>query len=120
MLRAYGRAYAVGAMAIRADNVTVVRDAAHSQRHQHDGPSELCNGFAPCMRSRRLFDCGVFTVEAERRMVVSELVGRSEEAEDALLRFRRNAMKQPVHAEDAPCDAVLAWHRREVFRGRGR
>lgn len=118
VLRAYERACAVCAMAIRFDDTTVALDAAHIHWHTHGGADEVWNGIALCVLHHRLFDRGVFTLDEGLRVMVSELVERSRGAEEALLRFQGVGVRRPEAVGERPAEEVVGWHRREVFRGR--
>jgi putative restriction endonuclease len=79
---------------LRVGAATIGLDAAHIRWHQAGGPDEERNGLALCTLHHKVFDLGVFAIEPDRTLLVSDQVRGGQER--------------------------LAWHRREVFKGRPR
>jgi len=67
-----------------------------------------------------LFDRGVFSLSEGLAVTVSERAHGSSGLEEALLRFHRAPIRDPVNPEYRLGEAYLDWHRREVFHGPGR
>ncbi len=120
VLAAYEYRCAVCGLDLRIGNVTVAVEAAHIRWHQAGGPDEEPNGLALCTLHHKLFDLGGFTVEPERRVVISDAVTGASRFEEVLLRHHGRPIGRTVQPEHAPAPVHLAWHRREVFKGRGR
>ena len=103
------------------DGLTVGLEAAHVRWWALGGPDDTGNGLCLCSIHHRLFDRGVLGLTEDRAVTVStRFVGRSAGADQLVhaLAGRRAHDPQPGYAPVEP-DHV-AWHRREVFRGRPR
>lgn len=116
VLNAYRRRCACCGFSLRVGDGLVAVDAAHIRWHTHEGPDEVRNGLALCALHHRLFDYGVLTVDLSRRIRVAESVNG--EYADALLRLDRQDLALPHASGEAPDDAFLKWHHRNVFKGR--
>jgi putative restriction endonuclease len=67
-----------------------------------------------------MFDLGAFTIDEKSRILVSELVHGSGQFQEVLLRHHGRPIASPSRSEYSPHAEFLAWHYREVFRGRPR
>jgi putative restriction endonuclease len=92
--------------------------------HRAGGPDAVSNGLALCALHHRLIDRGVFTVRAatahERLVQVSDDAHGGEGFERWVLAFHDRPVAEPVYPDDRVAEPSLAWHHREVFRGRER
>jgi putative restriction endonuclease len=120
VLVAYEYRCAVCALDLRIGNVTVGLDAAHIQWHQAGGPDLEVNGIALCTLHHKIFDLGGFTIHMDHRLIVSEHVHWAGQFEEMLMRYHGKQVNPPPRLEQLPGAQYLAWHRREVFKGRAR
>lgn len=116
VLRAYRRRCAVCSFDARLGDALVGVEAAHIRWHQAGGPPRVSNGLVLCSLHHKLFDRGAFTVDHDRRVVVSEELSGSAVTEAWMTRFHGAAIHSPSASAQRPDPAFLAWHRREVFR----
>lgn len=72
ILRAYGYSCAVCGFNVRLAHTLVGVEAAHIKWHQAGGPDLEENGIALCSLHHKLFDRGVFTINNDRRLIVSQ------------------------------------------------
>jgi putative restriction endonuclease len=103
------------------DGLTVGLEAAHVRWWALGGPDDTGNGLCLCSIHHRLFDRGVLGLTEDRAVTVStRFVGRSASTGHVVhaLAGRRAHDPQPGYAPVAADH--IAWHRREVFRGRPR
>lgn len=120
VLVAYEYKCAVCNLDMRIGSVTVGIEAAHIKWHQAGGPDTISNGLALCSLHHKLLDLGAFTILEDLRLVVSEHVHGGEGFESALLFYHGKKIRSPQNPETAPAINHLAWHRREVFKEKGR
>jgi putative restriction endonuclease len=119
VLLAYAFRCAVCDFHLQIDHAPLGLDAAHIRWKQLMGPDLVNNGLSLCTLHHRLFDRGAFTVNEERRVLVSgQVVGDS--LKDALMRFHGSPVQEPREPEFLAGSEHLAWHGREVFRGPAR
>jgi putative restriction endonuclease len=119
VLLAYAFRCAVCDFHLQMDQAPLGLDAAHIKWKQVKGPDSVSNGLSLCTLHHRLFDRGAFTVNVERRVLVSgHVVGSS--LEDSLMRFHGQSVQEPREPEFLAGPEYLAWHGREVFRGPAR
>lgn len=116
VLRAYRRRCAVCSFDARLGDALVGLEAAHIQWHQAGGPPRVTNGLALCSLHHKLFDRGVFTLDDDRRVVVSEELSGSAATEAWMIRFHGQPIVGPSAPGQRADPAFLAWHRWEVFR----
>lgn len=119
VLLAYEFRCALCGFDLQMNHAPVGLDAAHIRWKQADGPDAESNGLALCTLHHRLFDRGAFTVNEERRAMVSQLVvGRG--LEPWLMAYHGKEIRQPQEESQNPAPEHLAWHLREVFRSPSR
>jgi hypothetical protein len=68
----------------------------------------------------KLFDRGVFTIQKELKVEVSEDANGTRGFDEWLLAFNGKAIKQPQRPSYSPNEDFLRWHDREAFRGPAR
>lgn len=95
--------------------MSVGLEAAHIRWHQAGGPDLETNGLALCSTHHRTFDLGVFTIDPNDGLLVSEQVTGSPELAHVLLKHHGRPVRAPQHAAHRPDPGFLAWHRRQVF-----
>ncbi|AST91085.1 restriction endonuclease [Sutcliffiella cohnii] len=117
ILRAYGYSCAVCGFNVRLAHTLVGVEAAHIKWHQAGGPDVEENGIALCSLHHKLFDRGVFTINNERRMIVSQDAHGSQGFEEWLMRFHGNEIGEPIETIYQPSQSYIHWHVKEVFKG---
>ncbi|MBD3278794.1 MAG: restriction endonuclease [Candidatus Aegiribacteria sp.] len=120
ILKAYEYSCAVCGYSIRMGNNPVGLEAAHIKWHQAGGPDEECNGLALCSLHHSLFDRGAFSLDSERKLLVSENAHGDRGFEEWLMRYHGNRIKSPQRSSYYPDRDYTEWHISEVFRGRPR
>ena len=120
VLRAYGFRCAVCGFDVRLGSKPVGIEAAHVKWHQAGGPDIESNGLALCSLHHKLFDRGVFTLNDDRVLVVSENATGTTGFEDWLMQFHGKPVSSPVRSSYSPRTEYTSWHIREVFRGKAR
>ncbi len=120
VLTAYEYRCAVCGFDVRLGTVSIALDAAHIRWHQANGPDEERNGLALCVLHHKVFDLGVFTVNAEGVLLVSEQANGTAGFGELLLRHHGTRVRPPQRPEWNPDPAFLGWHRQEVFKGAAR
>jgi putative restriction endonuclease len=120
VLTAYEYRCAVCGFDVRLGQVAIALDAAHIRWHQAGGPGREDNGLALCVLHHKLFDLGAFTVTAEGVLLVSDQAHGTTGFQEVLLKHHGRAVLAPQRPEWCPEPAFLAWHAREVFKGKAR
>jgi len=117
VVAAYEHRCAVCAFEVRLEDRAIAIEAAHIRWHQAAGPDEVSNGLCLCPTHHVCFDRGAWTLDDDRRVVVSD---RCRDEHSVLLRFHGRPIRPPVQPRDRPAPDHAAWHRAEVFRGDAR
>lgn len=120
ILRAYGYSCAVCGFNIRMAHQLVGVEAAHIKWHQAGGPDIESNGLALCSMHHKLFDHGVFTINNDRRFIVSQNANGSNGLNEWLMQFHGKEVRGPIQDIYVPNEDFLHWHVKEVFKGDGR
>ena len=116
VLTAYGCACAVCGVGVRVGDALVGVEAAHVRWHAQQGPDTVANGLCLCSLHHKLFDRGAFTLSPDaKRVWVSDLVNGAK-AKRTLVRFHDRELRSKTR----PSPEFVAWHHREVFKGRPR
>src|SRR5690606_34370718 len=95
-------------------------EAAHIKWHQAGGPDIEENGIALCSLHHKLFDRGVFTLNSERKFLVSEYANGGEGFDEWVMKYHGQFIRHPVSQNYNPNNVFLDWHVREVFKGPSR
>ena len=117
ILRAYGYSCAVCGFNVRLAHTLVGVEAAHIKWHQAGGPDVEENGIALCSLHHKLFDRGVFTINNDRRMIVSQDANGTNGFDEWLMRYHGNEIINPIETSYYPNDTFINWHVKEVFKG---
>lgn len=120
ILRAYGYSYAVCGFNVRLVHALVGVEAAHIKWHQAGGPNVEENGIALCSLHHQLFDRGVFTINSDHRMIVSQDAHGTNGFDEWLMRYHGNEIMNPIEESYYPKDDFIYWHVKEVFKGPAR
>lgn len=115
VLSAYGSRCALCEYSGELYGKPIAIEAAHIMWHEANGPAIIQNGIALCSLHHKLFDSGVFTLESNLEVVVSEpFQGNGVDA--ALRRFHGTKLRAPPKETDLiPSAEYLEWHRTQVF-----
>ncbi len=119
VLLAYEFRCALCGFDLQMNHAPIGLDAAHIRWKQADGPDAESNGLALCTLHHRLFDRGAFTVNEERRALVSHLVVGSA-LQPWLMAYHGKEVRRPQEEFQNPAPEHLDWHGREVFRSPAR
>lgn len=68
----------------------------------------------------KLFDRGVFTIDQELKLLVSEDAYGNNGFDEWLMRFHGKEIATPIRPQYKPHDDFILWNVREVFKGAGR
>jgi putative restriction endonuclease len=117
ILKAYEYRCAVCGFSVRLGNASVGLEAAHIKWHQAGGPDEECNGLALCSLHHSLFDRGVFSIDYDRKLIVSENAYGNKGFDEWLMRFHGNEIQPPQRSSYLPNGDFTQWHINEVFKG---
>ena len=120
ILKAYEYRCAVCGFSVRLGNASVGLEAAHIKWHQAGGPDEECNGLALCSLHHSLFDRGAFSLDNERKLIVSENAHGNIGFDEWLMRFHGNEIQPPQRSSYMPRNDFTQWHINEVFKGNPR
>ena len=120
VLDAYGHRCAVCGfdLAIGANRIGL--EGAHVRWVQADGPDVIPNGLGLCVLHHRLFDLGIWRLDPDLRLYVSDRLNGTSAPAQRMLALHGQQIAAPVHREQFPDPAYLAWHHREVFKGNDR
>ena len=113
VLEAYGRQCAV-----TGDRVIHVLEASHIRPFAVGGPHAVPNGLLLRSDLHTLYDRGYLTVTPDYRVEVSTFLRDEFDNGHEYLALSGSGIQLPDRADDQPDSLLLAWHRREVFRGR--
>lgn len=117
ILRAYGYSCAICGFNVRLSYTLVGVEAAHIKWHQAGGPDIEENGLALCSMHHKLFDRGVFTINNENKMIVSQEAHGTHGFEEWLMRFHGSRIRKPIETGYEPNLEYVKWHIKEVFKG---
>lgn len=120
ILRAYEYQCCVCGFNVRLGNSLVAVEAAHIKWHQYKGPDTEENGIALCSMHHKLFDRGVFTIDRELKMLVSEDAYGNNGFDEWLMKYHGKVIAKPIRPQYKPLEDFVLWHVREVFKGVGR
>lgn len=120
ILMAYEYRCAVCGFDVRIGNTPIALEAAHIKWHQAGGPDEEPNGLALCSLHHKLFDRGAFSLDNQRRLLVSENAHGSKGFDNWLMQYHGVLIKEPLRNSYKPCGEFTEWHINEVFRGNPR
>jgi putative restriction endonuclease len=120
VLQAYEYRCAVCDFDVRMGAKTLCIEAAHIKWHSAGGPDEVNNGIALCTLHHKLFDLGAFTLDKDRRFLVSEKVVGTDGFDLWLGRFHGDEIAHPVRGVYEPSVDYIAWNHDQVFKSPGR
>jgi putative restriction endonuclease len=92
-------------------------DAAHVRWFTFDGPDDLDNGLALCVLHHKLFDLGALGLDLDLQVLVSgTFTARTTAGRAVYELLGRTLIPRPGTV--TPAAEHIAWHSREVFKGR--
>jgi len=92
-------------------------EAAHIRWFNLGGPDELNNGIALCSLHHKLFDRGALGLDQEYRILVSGIFSARTDAAKRIYDLQSRPLR-PRRGTALPAGEHVAWHDREVFRGK--
>lgn len=117
VLRAYEYRCCICGFDLRIGQTSAGLEAAHIQWHNVGGPDIEQNGLALCALHHKLFDLGVFTVEAvEQRVVFSQHAIGGDRGTTGELRHHGRRILQPQNPTLLPAAQYLHWNSTNVFK----
>ena len=116
VLDAYGHRCAASGFAATLAGVPWGCEAAHVHWHAFDGPDRVDNGLCLEPTLHRLFDAGAWTLDDERRIVVSATFEGNDEAAGRLLARHGAPLAAPVSGRPVALDCIR-WHREPTLGG---
>ena len=119
ILIAYQYNCAVCSSSIQIGDYWPTLEAAHIKWHQANGPDIESNGLALCSTHHKLFDRGSFTLDSRNQLIASEEV-HGNGLDEIILKYHGRVINRPIRNSYIPDSEFTSWHRKEVFRGKGR
>lgn len=104
--------------AVTGDRVIHVLEASHIQPFAVGGPHLVRNGLLLRSDLHTLFDRGYITVTPDHRLAVSLALRDEFDNGQEYLSMAGSDILLPKSAHEHPDPSFLAWHGREIFRGR--
>jgi putative restriction endonuclease len=117
VLAAYDFRCALCGFDLKMGRQSLALEAAHIQWHCYQGPDVVPNGISLCSIHHELFDKGAWTLDAEKKIRVSNRVGGKVGLQECLLRFVGHSLELPNNIASEPRPQYVRWHQREVYRG---
>lgn len=99
----------------QAGGIPVGLEAAHVRWFAMDGPDELDNGLALCMLHHKLFDRGMFGLDDDRAVVVSQRFSARTPTGRAVYELHGRRLV-PRPGTPLPAEGHVSWHRQQVFQ----
>ena len=116
VLLAYGYQCALCGFDLQLGRDVIGIEAAHIKWHMASGPSTTNNGLALCSLHHKLFDRGAFTLDTDRRILLSKHARGGTSTRRWLTKVSGKRLHLPDDPGDRPKDSYVAWHQRQVFR----
>ncbi|HRI17042.1 MAG TPA: HNH endonuclease [Burkholderiaceae bacterium] len=117
VLRAYEYRCCVCGFDMRLGTIAAGLEAAHIQWHHVGGPDIESNGLALCALHHKLFDLGVFTLNAaDHRIIFSQHAVSGDRGPTGEIRHHGKPILPPQHKHLLPAPHFLAWNARNVFK----
>lgn len=115
ILDAYERQCALCKYQIRSGDQLVGLEAAHIKWHAAKGSDTVDNGMALCAIHHKLFDYGLFSLDDEYQVILSDKAN-GEGVKSWLYSKEGQIIILPRSLKSHPATSNLEWHRGEVFR----
>lgn len=117
VLRAYEYRCCVCGFDLRIGTIAAGLEAAHIQWHHVGGPDIESNGLALCALHHKLFDLGVFTLDAaDHRIIFSQHAVSGGRGSTGEIRHHGKPILPPQHKDLLPAPHFLAWNAKNVFK----
>jgi putative restriction endonuclease len=117
VLLAYEHRCCVCGFDLRIGSVSAGLEAAHIQWHNAGGPDVEANGLSLCALHHKLFDLGVFTLEAQSlRIVFSRHAIAGSRGLDGELKHHGQPLLRPQSPDLLPGASFIAWNHRNIFK----
>jgi putative restriction endonuclease len=117
VLAAYNQRCAVSGFQALLGGTLFCLEAAHVHWHSHGGPSTVANGLALTPTLHKLFDHGAWSLDDNRRVIVSRHFSGSDVALGELRALEGRPLRAPAPGY-APLDLeCIRWHREPELGG---
>jgi putative restriction endonuclease len=116
VLNAYGHKCAVCGMKIHLDNLIICLEAAHIKWHSAGGPDETINGISLCPLHHKFFDYGLFTLDENKKIKVSDIAHGNKMFDYYLKGYSKKQIHLPDSSNYFPDEKYINWHSKEVFK----
>ncbi|MCK5685044.1 HNH endonuclease [bacterium] len=120
VMDAYGWACCVCGLKIQVGKSIIGNEAAHIKWHNHGGPDIVKNGIVLCPTHHKMFDFGIFTMDKDRRILVSGKAHGDGAFQKLILNLHGKEINKPVFKKDIPDKDFIYWHQEQVFRSPAR
>jgi putative restriction endonuclease len=121
VLRAYEYRCCICGFDLRIGHLPAGLEAAHIHWHHAGGPDVESNGLSLCALHHKLFDLGVFTIDAgEHRVTFSQLAINGARGLEGALQFHGRRIYAPQHQDQYPDPTYLDWNLKNVFKSPAR
>ncbi|MCP3870013.1 MAG: hypothetical protein GY703_18345 [Gammaproteobacteria bacterium] len=117
VLRAYEHRCAVTGFQAMLGGIAFGCEAAHVQWHAYDGPDTVSNGLCLEPTLHKLFDAGAWSLDDNRRILVSKEFSGSETAISRLRIYHCQKLASPMTGEPEINLEFIRWHREPEFGG---
>lgn len=115
VLDAYGHACALCGYDVRLGRADLGLGAAHIQWRPAGGPDHVTNGLALCAIHQRAFDRGAISLDAGRRILVSDRLAGRIGLDEWFRPLAGREARMPRDSALAPSVRYLHWHHKNVF-----
>lgn len=115
VLTAYGYKCAICGFDCRLGHSSIGIEAAHIKWHQNYGPSTIDNGIALCALHHRAFDRGVFSIQDDYCVSLSNKAYGGSGFSEFFCRFSGCQIQLPFKSINRPNLDYIAWHRENIF-----
>ncbi len=116
VMDAYGWACCVCGLKIQVGKSIIGNEAAHIMWHNHGGPDIVKNGIVLCPTHHKMFDFGIFTLNKDKRILVSGNAHGDVIFQKLILDLHGSEISKPVFKKDKPDKDFILWHQEQVFK----
>lgn len=120
VLRVYERRCAVCGFNVQLGSNTIALEAAHIKWRGYGGVDSVDNGLSLCSMHHTLFDSGVFTLNKDNQILVSEEAFGREGFSHWLLNHHGKEIIKPISDRYLPNKQYKEWHNDVIFKSPAR
>ncbi len=115
----YGYTCALTGLRVTTIEGATIIDAAHIHQFARSGNNELQNGIALCKNAHWLFDCGLWSLDDDYRVIVAgERFHEDSPDQKPLAAYAGKRIRLPKDEGLRPDRKHLTWHREKKLVGR--